>query len=82
MGMFDSVYFNCPGDSTHPQLEVQTKVRRWPSLEVFAQEHVPVEIAYDIENEEVYCDRCCKPYKVVHVNPQPPRTLQMTLVSM
>lgn len=61
MGMFDSVYFDCPNCET--SIEHQSKAGRC-FLDVYNNNNVPCEIAVDIENEDVFCDNCQETFKI------------------
>lgn len=62
MGMFDSVWFSCP--RCDEQIEVQSKAGECV-LSSINPNQVPVEIAKDIENEAVYCEKCHRSWTVV-----------------
>ncbi len=55
MGLFDSVYFRCPGCDT--ELGVQSKAGDCV-LVSYHQGSVPATIADDIRGETIWCPRC------------------------
>ncbi len=61
MGMFDRVWFRCP--ECDGSVEVQSKAGKC-HLTDYPQSEVPTDIASDIFNEVVYCEKCDTPYTV------------------
>lgn len=76
MGMFDRVWFKCPGCSN--RLELQSKASEC-QLNSFEEEEVPSEIAVDISGEQISCPSCDGVYQVTEVRPIP--TVRMRLKS-
>lgn len=76
MGMFDTVIFDCP--TCGRKLDVQSKAGTC-ILDSFSQYSVPVEIAIDLENELVYCEKCDLEYKVIPKQ-EIIKTIEMELV--
>lgn len=76
MGMFDSVYFNCPNcDNT---IEEQSKAGECILMN-YGQSEVPVNIANDIIGTAVYCDKCNKSFKIVSNVKEIPLTVPLRL---
>lgn len=71
MGMFDTVYFNCP--SCKARIEVQSKAGHC-KLGTYKSRSVPPEIARDIHGKTVYCD-CGKMIEIRAI--EPIRTVEM-----
>lgn len=55
MGMFDSVFANCPSCGT--QMEFQSKADAC-LLRSYRVEEVPLNIAVDLNGEKLCCDMC------------------------
>lgn len=55
MGMFDSVYVDCP----HCGAKVEFQSKEWHcNLDSFSLSDAPVPVLYDIMNEPEHCERC------------------------
>ncbi|MHA2066687.1 MAG: hypothetical protein ACXABY_20130 [Candidatus Thorarchaeota archaeon] len=63
MGVFDSVRFDCPNCKAEKAIEAQSKAGEC-SLRLFDPRNVPVEIAVDLFNQNVYCYQCNHTYKI------------------
>lgn len=77
MGMFDSIMFTCP--KCKEQIEEQSKAGEC-LLRVYEESAVPLDIAGDIVNSELYCDNCKESFVITADNIPPPVTIQMKLV--
>lgn len=63
MGVFDSIYFDCPG--CKDSIEVQSKAaENGPSMRTFSSNEVPKAIAVDIDEDTVICESCARQWKV------------------
>lgn len=56
MGLFDSVYVDCPG--CNQPVEFQSKADPDPYCRVFKIEDAPTDILIDILNSPEYCQKC------------------------
>jgi hypothetical protein len=77
MGMYDSVWADCPNCKSKRSIEFQSKASEC-QMNDFSIDRVPLEIAQDINTEESYCYSCSAQYaiiKVLEIN-----TLPMKLV--
>jgi len=68
MGMFDSIWFECPGCTE--QIEVQSK-RGDCVLADISSDAVPLGIADDILGEQVSCPNCSRLWTVATYSTQP-----------
>lgn len=57
MGMFDSVWFNCPSCGERRSIEAQSKAGDC-SLHDYETNNVPPKIALDIDGSAVTCSKC------------------------
>jgi DNA-directed RNA polymerase subunit RPC12/RpoP len=62
MGMFDSVYLECPGCG-HKQ-EVQSKAGPCEMM-IYTKDNAPAEVLLDVSREIVTCEECGEKYKIV-----------------
>ena len=72
MGMFDSVYVECP--HCGEKVEFQSKAGDC-YLATIDQEEVPIEIANDIVGDTIYCERCDGRFTLHILTKLPPRTV-------
>lgn len=86
MGVFDSVFFTCPGCGS--QIEAQSKALPFPYMTRFTPEDVPLPIAVDLLYGEddrnlllVDCPKCERDWRIVSDPPLPERvTLRLESV--
>lgn len=63
VGLFDSIYLECP--VCKATVEVQSKAADGgPRMNVFPADEVPVSVAADIHGEVVWCTTCKKRWEV------------------
>jgi uncharacterized protein YbaR (Trm112 family) len=74
MGMFDTVFFICPG--CKGDLSTQSKAGDC-TLKYISGDMVPVQVAVDIWNDTMYCETCDKTYYARIEDPVPPTTVKM-----
>lgn len=58
MGLFDSVYAECP--TCGGKIEFQSKADDDPYMNNYTVEDAPAHILYDVLNEPEYCRNCCE----------------------
>ena len=75
MGMFDSIWFECP--QCTEMIEVQSKMGDCV-LKDISSDAVPLGIADDILGEQAYCHKCGSVWKVALYSTQP-TTIPMKL---
>jgi hypothetical protein len=56
MGLFDSLYINCP--KCNYLIEFQSKANDWPSMEVYKEDDCPDVIKMDIVDNIEDCRHC------------------------
>ena len=64
MGMFDRVMFECPRKKCDGEIEFQSKAGACHMLNYDGDLHddtIPPPIAYDLNDDVAYCDKCRKP---------------------
>ena len=62
MGMFDRIWFMCPGCGG--MIENTSKAGYCELKNYIASEGVPEDIYEDIKNDEMYCEKCDKTWSV------------------
>lgn len=77
MGMFDSVYFECPhcGRETEEQSKAGDCL-----LEEYREDSIPPNIAVSLNERESWCDHCGKQFKIV--TNELPQRVKMKAVKM
>lgn len=76
MGMFDRIIFTCP--NCKKDIEEQSKAGECLLYE-YTQIAVPLSIASDILNNEVYCEGCKETFVVTAKDYFPPPDIEMQL---
>ena len=76
MGMFDRIIFKCP--KCNQDIEEQSKAGVC-LLYNYTQEAVPLDIARDILNSDVYCENCKESFVVTAKDFFPPPDIAMEL---
>jgi hypothetical protein len=77
MGMFDSIIFKCP--NCGQDIEDQSKAGEC-LLYQYDQSAVPLKIAGDILNDEMYCENCKETFVVGAADYFPPPDIKMKLL--
>lgn len=77
MGMFDRILFTCP--NCQATIEEQSKAGDCLLID-YNQNAVPLQIAGDIVDSELYCESCKETFVITADNIPPPTTIQMKLV--
>lgn len=75
MGLFDSLYIDCP--HCGGKVELQSKADADPYLKRYTMENVPRHILEDVINDPVYHERCGNWLALVDKNYPPFATLPM-----
>jgi hypothetical protein len=76
MGMFDRIIFKCP--KCNYEIEEQSKAGDC-LLRDYSQDAVPLAVAGNIIDGEVYCENCKEHFVIAADNIPPPATIQMRL---
>lgn len=76
MGMFDRIIFTCP--NCGKEIENQSKAGVC-LLYDYNQDAVPLAIASDILNDDMYCENCKQTFVVVAKDYFPPPDIKMEL---
>jgi hypothetical protein len=76
MGMFDRIIFQCP--KCNQGIEEQSKAGEC-LLYDYTQDAVPMNIARNILNNDVYCENCKETFVIVAKDFFPPPDIEMEL---
>ena len=75
MGMFDSIFLDCP--TCGERLELQSKAGEC-QLHVYSPDEVPIIIAEDLKRGAICCEKCLKAWRVKEI-PENRKTTRLML---